>query len=82
MDASVAFLDCPAYLDKRGAVRCGLPAEVEYVYSMKSTDGPLESAKIRCPRGHFFNGPVEALIRDTSSDTRVPTALGVRNQET
>jgi hypothetical protein len=49
---------------------------------MKSTDGPLESAKIRCPRGHFFNGPVEALTRDTSPDTRVPTALGVRNQET
>jgi hypothetical protein len=82
MDASVAFLDCPAYLDKHGTVRCGLPAEVEYAYSMKSTDGPLESAKIRCPRGHFFNGPVDALTRDTSPDTRVPTALGVRNQET
>ncbi len=23
------FLDCPAYLDRDGAVRCGLPAEVE-----------------------------------------------------
>jgi hypothetical protein len=22
------FLDCPAYLDQEGAVRCGLPAEV------------------------------------------------------
>ena len=36
-------------------------AEVEGRYLMRSTDGPLESAKIRCPRGHFFNGPVESL---------------------
>jgi len=82
MDAVLTILDCPAYMDAHGTVRCGLPAVVEYRYTMESTDGPLESAKIRCPRGHFFNGPVEALTRDTSPDTRVPTALGVRNQET
>ena len=69
MDASVAFLDCPAYLDKHGTVRCGLPAEVEYAYSMKSTDGPLESAKIRCPRGHGFNGPIESLTWDKHQET-------------
>jgi hypothetical protein len=28
---------------------------------MDSTDGPLESAKIGCPRGHHFNGPIESL---------------------
>jgi hypothetical protein len=28
---------------------------------MTSTDGPLESARIRCPDGHMFNGPVESL---------------------
>jgi hypothetical protein len=28
---------------------------------MRSTDGPLESARIRCPRGHWFNGPIESL---------------------
>jgi hypothetical protein len=61
MDASVMFLDCPAYMDKTGSVRCGLPAEVQGRYLMRSTDGPLESAKIRCPRGHGFNGPVESL---------------------
>ena len=55
------FMDCPAYLDRHGAVRCGLPAEVEYRYMMTSTDGPLESARIRCPDGHMFNGPVESL---------------------
>jgi hypothetical protein len=61
MDSFVMFLDCPAYMDKTGSVRCGLPAEVQGRYTMRSTDGPLESAKIRCPRGHFFNGPIESL---------------------
>ena len=62
MDASMMFLDCPAYMDKTGSVRCGLPAEVQGRYLMNSTDGALESAKIRCPRGHWFNGPLESLI--------------------
>jgi hypothetical protein len=61
MDAGVTFLDCPEYLDSRGRERCGLPAEVEYWYAVESSDGPLESAKIRCPRGHWFNGPAESL---------------------
>jgi hypothetical protein len=63
MDTSVIFLDCPAYMDEHGAARCGLPAAVEYRYTVKSTDGPLESAKIRCPRGHCFNDPIESLTR-------------------
>jgi len=55
------FLDCPAYLDHERAVRCGLPAEVRYRFTMRSTDGPLESAMIRCPAGHYFSGPIESL---------------------
>jgi hypothetical protein len=55
------FLDCPAYLDGEGAERCGLPAEVDHRYIQASTDGPLESAVIRCPSGHWFNGPIEFL---------------------
>jgi hypothetical protein len=74
MDANVVFLDCPAYMDRRGTVRCGLPAEVDYIYTMRSTDGPLESAKIRCPLGHTFNGPIEVLCRDILRDTSVPSA--------
>ncbi len=62
------FLDCPAYLDRSGSVRCGLPAEVEDRYVMGSTDGPLESARIRCPRGHRFNGPVESLTLEERPD--------------
>jgi hypothetical protein len=44
----MVFLDCPAYLDKDGAARCGLPAEVSRGFTRGSTDGPLESAVIRC----------------------------------
>ena len=64
MSISVIFLDCPAYMDRTGAARCGLPAEVEYRYAIRSTDGPLESVKIRCPRGHYFNGLLESLLWD------------------
>lgn len=62
MDSYVMFVDCPEYMDKQGTARCGLPAEVLYRYNFTSTDGPLESAKIRCPRGHWFNGLIESLI--------------------
>jgi hypothetical protein len=55
------FLDCPAYLDPDGAARCGLPAEVRCRFIMHSTDGPLESAMIRCPAGHWFNGAIASL---------------------
>ena len=72
MDANAMFLDCPEYLDSRGAARCGLPAEVEYRYTVGSTDGPLESARIRCPRGHWFNGPVESLTWSESRPATVP----------
>ncbi len=61
MEREVAYMDCPAYRDAKGHARCGLPAEVEHRYTMDSTDGPLESALIRCPLGHWFNGPVESL---------------------
>jgi hypothetical protein len=55
------FLDCPAYLDEAGTATCGLPAEISYRYVTTSTDGPMESAMIRCPSGHWFNGPIEFL---------------------
>ena len=57
----VMFLDCPAYLDQDGALRCGLPAEVRHRFTMRSSDGPLEAAMIRCPSGHRFNGPIQSL---------------------
>jgi hypothetical protein len=55
------FLDCLAYLDQDGAARCGLPAEVRCRFTMGSTDGPMESAMIRCPAGYWFNGLIQFL---------------------
>jgi hypothetical protein len=60
------FLDCPACLDQEGAARCGLPAEVRCQFTMRSTDGPLDSIMIRCPAGHHFTGPVVFLTPDSS----------------
>jgi len=77
MRANVTFLDCPAYLDAKGAARCGLPAEVEYRHTLGSTDGPLESARILCPRGHRFNGPIETLTRHQEQGAAAP---GARSQ--
>ena len=55
------FLDCPAYLDDDGAQRCGLPAEVWDLHTARSIGGLVESLRIRCPSGHWFNAPIEFL---------------------
>jgi hypothetical protein len=77
------FLDCPAYLDQERTVRCGLPAEVRCRFTMRSTDGPIESAMIRCPAGHHFNGAIESLTRDSpdkpDTGTAAATSRAVRD---
>src|SRR5262249_55536827 len=55
--AQMMFLDCPAYLDQEGAVRCGLPAEVRSRFTMRSTDGPLETGMIQVPSGTWVKRP-------------------------
>jgi hypothetical protein len=75
------FLDCPAYLDRSGTARCGLPAVVQDRYAMRSTDGPLESVKIRCPRGHFFNGPLESMLWDKAPAAIPQHDQGPRNHD-
>jgi hypothetical protein len=65
MGSGLMFLDCPAYLDRDGGQRCGLPAEVKCRFIMESTDGPLDSAMIRCPAGHWFTGAIESLTLTT-----------------
>jgi len=62
----MVFLDCPAFLDEEGDVRCELPAEVRCRFVMRSTGGPLESAMIVCPVGHRFSAPIEFLARDST----------------
>ena len=73
------FLDCPAWLDQAGAVRCGLPAEVRCRFTMRSTDGPVESAMISCPAGHYFCGAVESLTWD-GTDKHNPGSAGVASR--
>lgn len=69
------FLDCPAYLDQDRAIRCGLPTEVRCRFTMRSTDGPVESVMIRCPAGHSFNGAIESLTWD-GTDNHDPGIAG------
>ena len=76
------FMDCPAYMDKHGALRCGLPAEVERRYAVQSSDGPVESAKVRCPRGHWFNGPLESLTWDKPTNATAPGTAGQKRSAT
>jgi hypothetical protein len=80
MDASTTFLDCPAYMNEDGTVRCGLPAVVEDSYTLDSTDGPVTSVKIQCPAGHRFSGPVAALTvhADTAPTPSAPVAVPAR----
>ena len=73
MGSQLMFLDCPAYLDKDGALRCALPAEVERRYIQGSSDGPVESVMIRCPSGHWFNGPIEFLTWEKHPEPSRPT---------
>jgi hypothetical protein len=73
------LLDCPAYLDHQRTLRCGLPAEVRCRFTMRSTGGPLEAAMIRCPAGHWFNGPIESLIWERQ-DRHAPGTAGVTSQ--
>jgi hypothetical protein len=81
MDAVMMFMDCPEWMDKHGDVRCGLPAEVESRYTFRSTDGPLEGAKIRCPRGHWFNGPVESLTLSTHPGAAIPRSADANRHD-
>ena len=73
------FLDCPAQLESEGPVRCGLPAEVRCRFTMRSTDGPVESAMIRCPAGHHFCGAIESLTWH-GKDKRDPGSAAVTSR--
>ena len=77
------FLACPAYLNDDGSLRCGLPAEVTCQFTMRSSDGPLESVMIQCPARHHFNAPVEFLtFEDSSSPSRTGTSTAPAAPET
>jgi hypothetical protein len=77
------FLACPAYLNDDGSVRCGLPAEVTCRFTMRSSDGPLESVMIQCPARHHFNAPAEFLtVEDGSAPSRTGTSAAPAPERT
>ncbi len=41
---------------------CGHIAEIEWRAALESTDGPVEHARVRCIRRHWFLLPVAGLI--------------------
>jgi hypothetical protein len=42
---------------------CGALAEVLDRFVLESTDGPIDHARVRCVRGHWFLLPIEVLAR-------------------
>ena len=72
MNTQVTFVDCPAYMDRHGTARCGLPVALEYRYTVSSADGPLQAARIRCLRGHWFNAPIQALTVQNCPSAAIP----------
>jgi hypothetical protein len=71
----MTFLECPAYMNEDGTRRCALPAAMESRYTIESSDGPLEGAKIRCPLGHWFNGAIESLTWDRTRKLKAPPVI-------
>jgi hypothetical protein len=74
------FLDCPAYLDGDGALRCGLPAEVRDRVTMRSTGGAVEILKISCPAGHWFNAPLDSLALPAPREASEPATADPRRR--
>lgn len=48
-------------MDMTVCPQCAELAEVEWRAVLESTDGPIEHAKIRCVRKHWFLLPVASL---------------------
>jgi hypothetical protein len=78
MESQALFLDCPEYIGGDAGARCGLPAEVESSYTIRSTNGPLHSARIRCSQGHWFNGPLESLAVRAADTAGRPAGVRLR----
>jgi hypothetical protein len=55
---------------------CGELAEVEWRDVLESTDGPVEHAKVRCVRRHWFLLPVASLVQPSRrTRTAAPQAV-------
>jgi len=59
---------------------CGQIAEVQHRLVLESTDGPIEHAKIRCVRGHWFFLPVSELPGPACKLREQPVRQGSRQR--
>ena len=66
-DPTVVLTACP---------ECGAPAEMESRFVLESTDGPIEHARVRCLRGHWFVLAVEWLTRQPCPSSRPSSSDG------
>ena len=54
---------------------CSAPAEVTEIVILGSTDGPVDHARVRCVRRHWFFLPAERLARaEATEPVRRPLA--------
>jgi hypothetical protein len=47
---------------------CGAPAEITEVVILGSTDGPIDHARVRCVRRHWFFMPADRLVIGLASE--------------
>ena len=47
---------------------CSAPAEVTEVVRLGSTHGPVDHARVRCVRRHWFFMPAERLVRGEATE--------------
>ena len=48
-------------MDLTTCPECAAPAEVLDRFVLESTDGPVDHARVRCVRGHWFLLSIDAL---------------------
>ncbi len=73
-------------MDMTVCPECAEPARTLWRAVLESTDGPIEHAKIRCIRGHWFLLPVASLDRSEravsaqpSNESRRPAGAGAHH---
>lgn len=47
---------------------CSAPAEVTETVILGSTDGPVDHARVRCVRRHWFFLPADRLVRGEATE--------------
>ena len=50
-------------MDLTTCPECDAPAEITDRFVLESTGGPVDHARVRCVRGHWFLLSIEALYR-------------------